>query len=453
MTQPNIIIFFSDDHGQWALPCYGNTELRTPNLDRLAARGTVFENAFTPIPVCSPARASFFTGLMPSRHGVHDFISARPEFHRRNWLDGLDSLPLMLQRAGYQCGFSGKWHLGNDDTPQPGFDYWYSMSGAYPVRHDGAQEISDNGEVAEKPGYLTDNITDGAIRFLKERDRDRPFFLFVAYYATHSPWEGHPDRFVEPYRNASFRDIPEASRIFGDYDILNLEAPAMTPEAIQEARAQYYGAVTHIDSGLGRVLDEVRREGEEALCVYTSDHGLCLGHHAIWGKGNGTRPANMIEESIRIPMVVARTDGAAPHQHRTELVDHTDLHRTVAAIAAAGAEHSDGQARPGHDFSGLLAGGTSWPKRVQFGEYGPLRMARDDRFKAIVRTDGPAELYDLSAPDAESRNLAGTPEGEPQLRRLANEIHAFFAAPGSGGDKRWKDAESFQFNTMESWKL
>ena len=85
-TRPNIIVFFNDDHGQWALNAYGHGELDTPNLDYLARSGVVMENAYTPIPVCSPARASFLTGLLPSQHGVHDYLSSQPEFAEKDWL-------------------------------------------------------------------------------------------------------------------------------------------------------------------------------------------------------------------------------------------------------------------------------------------------------------------------------------------------------------------------------
>jgi len=128
----NIIVIFNDDHGQWALPAYGNKDLDTPNLDYLAQKGVLMENAFTPTPVCSPARACFFTGRLASQHGVHDYIVSDNIHGNRNWLKNEVTLAQLLQASGFQVGLSGKWHLGNDIECQSGFDYWFSLSGDYP---------------------------------------------------------------------------------------------------------------------------------------------------------------------------------------------------------------------------------------------------------------------------------------------------------------------------------
>jgi choline-sulfatase len=110
---PNLLLFLTDDHGAWALGCAGNREVRTPALDRLAAEGARFTNAFTPSPVCSPARACLLTGRTPSQVGIHDWIQEeKPEYGDRDWLDGERTLAEYLNEAGYHCGLSGKWHLG-----------------------------------------------------------------------------------------------------------------------------------------------------------------------------------------------------------------------------------------------------------------------------------------------------------------------------------------------------
>lgn len=143
--RPNILVFLTDDHGQWAQHCYGNSELRTPNLDALAAGGVRMTNAFTPCPVCSPARGSFWTGRMPSQHGVHDWLDENMRGYDHPGLAGQKLLSELLQSSGYHTGLVGKWHCGIDRQPQPGFDRWFGYwVNQYP--HQGTQNFSDQGK-------------------------------------------------------------------------------------------------------------------------------------------------------------------------------------------------------------------------------------------------------------------------------------------------------------------
>ncbi|MCY4526572.1 MAG: sulfatase-like hydrolase/transferase, partial [Anaerolineaceae bacterium] len=143
MTAPNILVIMSDDHAQWAAGCYGNRELHTPALDHLAAGGLRMDNAFTPTPVCSPARASFFTGLLPSQHGIHDWLwyevnirnaEQRAALAGQPSLAGQVTLAQRLAQAGYHCGLSGKWHCGGDDGPPPGFPSQDALRATRPPR-------------------------------------------------------------------------------------------------------------------------------------------------------------------------------------------------------------------------------------------------------------------------------------------------------------------------------
>ena len=228
--RPNILFILSDDHGHWGMGCAGNSEIRTPNLDKLAARGTRFDSAFCASPVCSPARMSIFTGKIPSQHGVHDWLAKghldeavlskelRDAFQQPepSWeyawpkrqlqgdkairfLDGHDTFTRHLADGGYTCGLSGKWHMGDSYTPQAGFTYWKTtaMGGEnyyYPVMLEGEEMTLKRGV------YITDLITDNALRFLEEqKGAANPFYLSVHYTAPHAPWqrEHHPAAFYD----------------------------------------------------------------------------------------------------------------------------------------------------------------------------------------------------------------------------------------------------------------
>ena len=217
---PNILFILTDDQGPWALGCAGNREIRTPNLDRLAASGMRFANFFCASPVCSPARATLLTGRIPSRHGVHDWLragntTARYEPEREGklieYLEGQPGYTDFLARAGYTCGLSGKWHLGNAHRPQKGFSYWHvHAKGGGPYYH---APMIRGGDVYEEPRYVTDVITDNALAFLEERRRaGGPFYLGVHYTAPHSPWERkhHPaDIYDEYHAGCPFASVPD----------------------------------------------------------------------------------------------------------------------------------------------------------------------------------------------------------------------------------------------------
>ena len=254
---PNILVFFSDDHAQWALPSYGNSEIHAPALSWLAQTGAQMQNACTPCPVCSPARASFWTGLYPSQHGVHDHLAEDdPAVAATDWLAGMPTLAEHLRGAGYTTALAGKWHCGAGETPRRGFDFWYSAWRKTPKNFGGENRYSDQGRVVTRRGQDTDIISEAAIDFLRGRDRDKPFFLFVGYATTHNPWRNRSRRHVAHYRRASFRDIPaDAAYPFGER---GTSPPA--PADPRECLAQYYAAVSMIDEASAACWTSWRRK-------------------------------------------------------------------------------------------------------------------------------------------------------------------------------------------------
>lgn len=399
-SQPNIVLFLTDDHARWALPSYGNGAIHAPNLSALAARGAVFEDAYTPSPVCSPARASLLTGLMPSQHGVHDFLASNPKFDGRNWLDGIPTLATKLSAIGYRCGLVGKWHIAMDAVPAAGFESWYALNGEYPIHHDGDNGFSRNGVEERVIGNLTDAITQGARHFLAQED-ERPYFLIVGYYATHSPWRDQPQRFLDLYARHDFAEIDRSG--IEAPGLLNVELPGVDEAERRAAQQNYYAAVSHIDEGVGQVLDAV--DPTETLVIYTADHGLSLGQHGIWGKGNATRPQNLLDDNIRVPLIMAGPHIAAG-QRQTGFFDHTDTHQAI--LAAAGLEH-----RRSPEM-----------KDAQFCEYGTARMVRTREHKLVTWTTGaPSQLYRIE-PTGEVLVLDAP---QTLVRDLEEAVKSFFA--------------------------
>lgn len=465
MSQPNIVVFLSDDHAQWAAATYGNREIHTPTLDYLARTGVQFENAFTNSPVCSPARASFFTGRIPSQHGVHDYLANADPTVTAEWLVGETLLPELLQRDGYVTGLSGKWHLGHDDEKPRGFDFWYSRSAA----------------VSEADGYdtpwapSTDNeqaydhhaITTHALEFLDQRPTDKPFFLVIGHLATHSPWSRGLERLVSHYRDCAFDDIPtDVGYPFGR---LRSESLYPTRHNRREALAQYYAAVTEIDEQVGRIVDALESHGvrDNTAIVYTSDHGLNAGHHGIWGKGNGTLPYNVVDESIRIPLIVNHPGGALGGQRRQEAVTHVDTFQTILELAEAPVVQPESSGYPGHSYAGLLK---SVPSEhhgdTVIIEYGTLRCIRTHDHKLVRRyPSGPDELFDLRDDPRETRNVIADPAQRDALSELDARLVAYFARheepahrgkdallqPQHNGDEAWRDVSEPRLEESADW--
>ncbi len=436
--RPNIIVMLTDDHGQWALGCCGNSEVRSPNMDRLASTGVVMENAYTPLPVCSPGRASFFTGRFPSQHGIHDYLSKAAD--ELPWLNDEVLLSELLRDAGYTTGFSGKWHCGGGrNQPQPGFDFWKNKGGRGLTKPEISQVIMDQ-----------------SLEFLQTRDRSKPFFLFMSDIATHSAWKGHTEEIVESYRNCSFCDVPQAE----EYPFGNLSGSWTAESAAnrEETLAQYYAAVTEIDDQIGRLLEELENQDllENTLVVYTSDHGICCSHHGIWGKGNGTRPLNMMEESIRIPMILSQPGTVVPGKRRTEFADHCDLFQTL--LDHAGVELPDAMREernyPGRSFREMLLGDdiADW-KCEQFGEYGYLRMVRTPTHKLVRRALGrPSELFDLVADPRETTNCIDDPTCADVLADLQGRINDFFTKYEDPEKSGLRVLELPEHNGKEAWR-
>lgn len=433
-AQPNIIVVMGDDHGQWAVNAYGQDELDTPNINWIADNGVLFENAMSPAPVCSPARASFFTGKMPSQHGVHDFLSEDGGVDA-NWLSGETLLSERLQKVGYKTALIGKWHATSDGSvPQRGFDRWLSYDAINvgwqnQYLHSGTVYFKKDGKPVQHSGVQARFLTEEAIRFIDE-SKGRPFFVSLNLVEPHAPMAGLPERLVSKYRGLAHKIAPDGhTSVMPDRGGITV-----TPDDHDEQFAQYFAAVNLIDEQIGRLLDALQGRGllDDTIVVYTSDHGLLVGQYGLYGKTNATNPANFYEETIRIPMVFyGPREFIKRAQSRTEFVDLIDLHTTLLDFATKDSLSTSAYG-PGRSIRPLLAGErqTGW-RNIQYAERGNTRMATDGRWKlvrvyhrdnAMPPTDA---WYDLVHPFGE-RVLSAAPPIAIQ-QRLTTGLEEFFS--------------------------
>lgn len=438
-SQPNILFILSDDQGPWAMGCAGNKEIDTPHMNRLAATGIRFENFFCASPVCSPARASLLTGRIPSQHGVHDWIAAGDTTAKyepaRNgalieYLKGQPGYTDYLAAAGYACGMSGKWHLGDCHHAQKGFDFWeVHAKGGGPYYN---APMIRNGEVYEDPRYVTDVITDNALRFLEgQKGKDHPFYLSVHYTAPHSPWqrEQHPTELYDRYdEGCAFESVPWGLK--PPEWVKHLGIPVGDSETRRACLSGYYAAVTVMDGNIGRLIDwlEANRLRDNTLIVFTSDNGMNMGHHGVFGKGNATFPLNMFEESVKVPCIVSRPGAIGQGITNSDLLSQYDFMPTL--LDYAGVEHPTAPGLPGRSFAALLRGESSegHDHIVVFDEYGPVRMVRTQDYKYVHRYPyGPHELYDLRSDPGELSNLASRAEYGEKAKELREHLREWFS--------------------------
>ena len=451
------MFILSDDQGAWALGAAGNNEIITPNLDALAAGGVMFNNFFCASPVCSPARASILTGTIPSVHGVHDWLrggnlsreqisglTEHPDYgafsDEHAAIDYLRDFTLytdILSDNGYDCALSGKWHLGDSMRPRRGYRRWFTI-GRGGCEYFNADAVS-NGEIYYEKKYITDAITDNALAFLDDFSKqDAPFYLGVHYTSPHSPWDekNHQQKYLDMYRGCGFETVPDVPR----HPWASDTAPRGSGEERRELLRGYFAAVTAMDNNIGRIINKLSKTGRlgDTLIIFTSDNGMNMGHHGIWGKGNGTFPLNMYDTSVKVPFVASHQD-KLPHAVRNDLTSHIDIFPTL--MEYLGIEYETRTGLIGKSFAGALRGEKGEPNEyvAVFDEYGPVRMIRDKKWKYIHRYPyGPNELYDLNADPGEEANLAGDIKYIDVWERMKNELdryYARYADPRADGTK------------------
>jgi arylsulfatase A-like enzyme len=421
--RPNVIMFMTDDHGAWATGAYSCRDIHTPNIDRLAAGGIRFTNAFACTPVCSPSRMTYMTGKLPSTHGVQDWLAPEDSFGptTRRWLAGHLTYTEVLARNGYRLGMCGKWHMGDDDKAQAGFEYWASVPGGSGPYRDA--EFVVNGAPVKTQGFKTDRVGDFAIDFLNRQTADQPFYLLVPFYAPHTPYNYQPEEYRKPYADSTFSCFPDS-----------LMSPWQNPEladlhGTRKPKPAYSALVTAADANIGPIVKRLEELDlrDNTLVVFTADQGWNAGHHGVWGKGNGTVPFNMYEESLRVPLIWNQPGRIATGKTVDALVSSYDYFPTILEYLGVTAPRDPH--RVGRGYAGFLkVQSPQWRDRLYF-EYAYVRGLRTKNLKYIERADGwPTELFDLEADPGETRDVANDPAYRPQREALHKELTQYFAA-------------------------
>ncbi|HOC73278.1 MAG TPA: sulfatase, partial [Candidatus Hydrogenedentes bacterium] len=408
---PNVVLFLIDDMGWRDVGCYGSRFYETPNIDRLAAQGMRFTQAYAACPVCSPTRAAVLTGKYPARLHLTDWIPGHkhpyakllpPAFNQELPHEAV-TLAEALKPAGYATASVGKWHLGGPDFGPEAQGFDVNAGGT----HQGQPPsyFSPYGIPALKDGpegeYLTDRLTDEAVAFI-ESNRERPFFLYFPHYAVHTPIQAKKD--VQARYAGRVRD--------GD--------PQNNPG--------YAAMVEAVDQSVGRVMDALDRLGlaEDTVVIFTSDNGG-LGRvtsNAPLREGKGT----LYEGGVREPLIVRWPGRIAAGSLCGTPVCSVDFFPTIMEIATG---PGPGPLTDGESLVPLLTGTGDIAARDLYWHYPhyhplgatPGGIVRRGNHKLIeYYEDNRLELYDLAADPAETKNLAGEmPEKAEELRRALHD--------------------------------
>ena len=455
---PNILFIFSDDHGAQAISAYGSRVNQTPNIDRIAREGMLFENCFVSNAICGPSRAVILTGKHSHINGFTD---------NGGRFDGeQDTFPKRLKTVGYQTAMIGKWHLKSDPT---GFDYWDILIGQGPYYN---PPMIRNGERVAREGYTTEVITDLALDWLnKGRDQSKPFMLMYQHKAPHRNWQPGP-KYLKLYDEVT---IPEPPTLFDkwegrssanreqkmtlEHDLnasdLKLVAPRNLTESQRTAWDAAYGpkneafrkanlsgrdlvkwkyqryakdylrCVAAVDHEIGRVLDYLDREGlaENTVVIYSSDQGWYLGEHGWFDK------RWMYEESLRMPFVIRWPGTVEAGSRNADLIQNIDFAPTFLEIAGA----SIPEAIQGRSIVPLLKGNRpgDWRESIYYhyyefpGAHSVRRHygVRTERYKLIhFYRKQEWEFYDLATDPDEMWNQFASPNYQETVASIKDEL-------------------------------
>jgi arylsulfatase A-like enzyme len=437
-SQPNIVFILIDDLRWDELGITGHPFLKTPNIDRIGREGALFRNAFMTTPLCSPSRASFLTGQYAHTHGITDNVDHSAASHK------LITFPLLLHQAGYATAFIGKWHMGNDDSPRPGFDRWVSFKGQGSYLN---PEINEDGKDVHARGYITDLLNGYAVEFIKQR-HDKPFLVYLAHKAIHPEVMQHDDASINladaehfipadrhaklftgkkiPRRPSAMRPPvgkPALQRTIGDLPPLGPATGSSDQTILGRQRS-----LMAVEEGVGEILKALQETNQldNTIIVFASDNGYFYGEHGL-----SVERRLAYEESIRMPLLVRYPQLIRAGTVRDELALNIDVAPTLLELAGV----SSSITAEGRSLAPLLKNsGGDWRRSFLIEYYSDKVMpriqkmgykaVRTERWKYIhyVELNGMDELYDLKADPYEMRNLINRPSAAKTLEGMKREL-------------------------------
>lgn len=434
MTRKNLVVVMSDEHDPRIMGCAGHPLVRTPNLDRLAARGVRFSNAYTPSPICVPARAAFATGRRV--HDIGHWDNAAP------YTGEVQGWGHVLQQSGIKTASIGKLHYRNEEDPV-GFDeehlpmhvmggygmVWASIRDPYVSRFETTRMLGEHIGAGETSYTAYDRaITAKAVQWLTDAARhDEPFVLYVGLVAPHFPLVA-PQTYFDMYPAQS---LPPAKLLprdghplhpwvqaYADFD--RTEERFKSENERLAAFSAYYGLCSFLDHNIGKIQAALDSSGlsQNTTFIYTSDHGDNLGARGLWGK------STLYQESVGVPMLLAGP-GIDPGICATP-VDLLDLYPTILQAVGVGPEQHM-QERPGVSLL-HLADRPDDPERVVFSEYHAAGsntagfMLRKGKWKYHYYVRFAPELFDLEADPQETCNLAAESAAQDVLIAMELEL-------------------------------
>ena len=444
------VLFIAVDDMNNDLGCYGHPLVKSPNIDRLAARGVRFERAYCQFPLCSPSRSSLLTGLRPDTTRVFDL-----QYHFRQGLPDVVTLPQMFMKNGYYVARVGKmYHYGNPgDIGTCGLDDRVSwMERFNPAGRDKTALEPDIMNYTPGRGlgaamaFLADPTgtdlehTDGKVAKqtieLLEKHKDQPFFIGAGFYKPHCPWVT-PKKYFDLYRMDDVSLPHITSNTPQDYPPLALASTrpwpylGVTPDQARECKRAYYAAISFVDAQIGRLLDAVDRLGlrDKTIIVFWSDHGYHLGEHGLWFK------QSCFEEAARVPLIISVPGLKTAGQSSPRLAELVDLYPTLADLAGLNAP-------PGLQGVSLrpllLNPRAAWNHpaftQVQRGP-SPGHTVRTDRWRYTEWDRGAKgeELYDQDNDPQELHNLAALPKYASVVEQMKALLQQAHPVPVQGG--------------------